>query len=259
MDLSTLAHRAAKFTIDNSPTILTSLAVAGSLTAAYLTGRATWQAATIIRNKQDRDARLGLTVADPKQEMRDRLRMVAPLYIPPVAMCIATTVCIIGANRIGTRRAAASLAAFTITERAFEEYRGKVTEKFGVRKEEGVRTDIIQDRVNVTDDSVEVHGLPRGQKCYDKFSDRYLWSTQEELDAAVNELNRAVVGVGYATLADLYYILDMPAPGYSHEIGWNSNDQNMKLRFTSVLTPGGEPVLAFEFDTEPTRSYLRFH
>jgi hypothetical protein len=150
-------------------------------------------------------------------------------------------------------------AAYSITEKTLVEYRDKVTEKFGTRKEEQVRDEIMQDRVNDSwDDSIEVHGRPTGEICYDKFSDRYVWSTVEGIRSAQNDLNATILNDGYAAAADFYYILDMPAPPWSQEIGWNS-DEMQKVRFSSVLTPSGKPVTAFEFDTVPNRHFRRFH
>jgi len=264
MSFQHLIKRAAKFTIDNSPTILTSVGVVGAITTAYLAGRASFQAADIIRLKEAEDEEAGETYFDdPRELMKKRVELVWRLYVPAVSTGLATVVCIIGANHIGSRRAAGLAAAYSITEKAFEEYKAKVIEKVGEKKEEQVRADIIQDRINAgwswdDDDSIVIHGKPDGEVCYDKFSDRYVWHTAEGIRGAQNDLNEGILKNGYATLADFYYLLDMPAPPWSQEIGWNSDDM-LKVRFCSALTPAGRPVLAFEFRNEPVRDYGRFH
>lgn len=256
MTFADLARRASKFAIDNSPTILTSIGVVGLGTTAYLAGKASFEAARIIDLKEGVEG----THSDPKERAKDRIRLVWKLYIPAVTTGAATAACIIGANRVGVRRAASLAAVASLTERAFEEYKTKVIETIGEKKEELVRAEIIQDRVNKSwDDSIEVHGKQEGEICYDKYSDRYVWNTEEGLRAAANDLNRIVVTQGYATLADFYDIINMPAVSYSHEIGWSSDGPLMEVRFSSVLTPGREPVKAFEFDVEPVRNYKRFH
>jgi hypothetical protein len=259
MDFSSLLSRASKFAIDNSPTILTTVGVIGAATTAYLAGKASFQAADMIRLKEGLDYRDEDDLREPREVVKDRVELVWRLYIPPAAMLVATTACIIGANRIGSRRAAAMAAAYSITEKTLVEYRDKVAEKFGTRKEEQVRDEIMQDRVNDSwDDSIEVHGRPTGEICYDKFSDRYVWSTVEGIRSAQNDLNATILNDGYAAVADFYYILDMPAPPWSQEIGWNA-DEMQKISFSSVLTPSGKPVIAFEFDAEPNRNFRRFH
>ena len=49
-------------------------------------------------------------------------------YIPAGAVGIATIACIVGANAIGMRRNAALLAAYTLVDTSFREYKGKVVE-----------------------------------------------------------------------------------------------------------------------------------
>lgn len=260
MSFAGIARRVAKLTVDNSPTILTSFGVVGALTTAYLAGKASFEASDIIRIKEADDYERGIPVPEPKEQIKQRVRLVWKLYIPAMTTGAATVFCIIGANHIGNRRAAGLAAAYTITEKTFEEYKAKVVEKIGEKKEEGIRADIIQDRINANwDDSIEVHGKSTGEICYDKFSDRYVWSTEEKLRSAINDLNRIVLSQGYATVADLYDILNMPALSWSYDIGWSSAGDLVDLKFCSVLTPGGQPVKAFEFDTEPIRNYMRFH
>lgn len=260
MNFANLATRASKFAMDNSPTILTAIGVVGVVTTAVLAGKASFTAADIIRIKEADDDERGVTLGDPRDVLKDRIKLTWKLYIPAGLTCVATAACIIGADRIGSRRAAGLAAAYSIVEKASEEYKAKVVEKIGERKEQQVRDEIIQDRITETwDDSIEIHGKKDGEVFYDKFSDRYVWTTQEGVRAAINELNQTIVGVGYATAADFYYLLDMPAPVWSTEIGWNSNDRLMQARFSSHLTPGGKPVNAFEFDADPTRNYTRFH
>lgn len=257
MTFAELTRRASKFAVDNSPTILTTIGVIGLGSTAYLAGKASFEASNLIALKEASEG----TADDPKERMKERVELVWKLYIPAAGTALATAACIIGSNRVGARRAAALAAGFSISEKAFTEYKAKVVEKIGEKKEELVRADIIQDRVNKNwdDDSVEIHGKSEGEVCYDKYSDRYLWNTEAGLRAAVNDLNRIVLQQGYATAADLYDILKMPVPPWSHEIGWSSDGPLMEVRFSSVLTPSGRPVKAFEFDVEPVRNYMRFH
>lgn len=260
MGFADFARRASKLVVDHSPSLLTGLGVAGVVSTAYLAGRASFEAADLIRLKEADDEARGVVIDDPREVIKQRFELVWRLYIPSVTMGAASIVCIIGANRVGTRRAAGLAAAYSLTEKSYEEYRRKVIEKIGDKKEELVRSEIVQDRIDATwDDSIEVHGVQKGEVCYDKFSDRYVWNTEEGLRAAANDLNRIVLSQGYATLGDFYDLLNMPSPTYSYQIGWSSVGDLLDLRFSSVLTPSGKPVKAFEFNTQPVNNYQRFH
>jgi hypothetical protein len=254
MTFADLARRASKFAVDNSPTILTSFGVVGAITTAYLTGRASFEAADLIRLKEGVEG----TIDDPKERLKSRVQLVWKLYIPAATTGVASVACIIGANHVGSRRAAGLAAAYSITEKTFDEYKKKVVEKIGERKEEQIHDEIAQDRVKAAwRDGVEIYGAEVGELCYDKFSDRFFRGTVESIRAAQNDFNHALIHDGYASLAELYRFLDMPTPAFSESIGWNS-DRLLDIKISSVLTPLSVPAISMEFRHEPLPDYGRF-
>lgn len=258
MTIADLARRSAKFAIDNSPTILTTLGVVGAVTTAYLTGKASFEASDIIRLKEALDYSSEEDRREPKEVVKDRVQLVWKLYIPAMTMGSATVACIIGANRVHAGRAAGLAAAYTLAEKSFDEYKTKVVEKFGERKEEAVRDEIAQDRINETYlEDVKIIGAESDQLCYDMFADRYFRSTVETLRSAENEFNKTLLHNGNAPLADFYRILDLTAPAYSENIGWNS-DRFMEIRISTTLAPGDIPCLSVSFRHDPLPDYGRF-
>jgi hypothetical protein len=254
MTFADLARRASKLAIDHSPTILTSIGVVGTITTAYLAGKASFEAADIIRLKEGTEGQL----RNPREKLKERFNLVWKLYIPPAVMGVATVTCIIGANRVGARRAAGLAAAYTITEKTFEEYKAKVVEKLGERKEQAVRDEIAQDRIDTSyGEDAKLFGVSEGELCYDKFSDRFFLGSIEGINSAVNALNNAMNHDGYAALADFYRLLEIEAPGYSEQIGWNS-DRLLAINFSSTLAHGSKPVIVMDFRNEPEPDYGRF-
>jgi hypothetical protein len=254
MSIADIARKAGKLAIDHSPTILTSVGVAGVITTAFLAGKASFQAADVIRVREEEDG----YADDPKLRMRHRAELVWKLYIPAATTGFATVVCIIGANHVGGRRAASLAAATTILERSFDEYKAKVVEKLGERKEQQVHDEILQDRVRDTSvDGITIFGLVEGELCYDKFSDRYFRNTVEGIRAAENQLNYAVIHDNYASLDEFYTLLNMPSPGYSHSVGWNS-DRLLEVKVGAAPMLDGIPVITMEFKNEPLPDYGRF-
>lgn len=258
MTFADLARRGAKLAIDNSPTILTSIGVVGAITTAYFAGRASFQAADIIRLKEADDEQRGELLSDPREILKDRIHLVWRLYIPTGTMLAATVACIIGANHVGGRRAAGLAAAYTISEKTFDEYKAKVVEKMGQRKEEAVRDEIAQDRVTASyAEDIKLFGVSEGELCYDKFSDRFFLGSVEGINAAVNSLNNTINHDGYASLADLYRLLEMEVTSYSESIGWN-HDRLLEPRISSTLAHGSRPVIVMDFSHEPSPDYGRF-
>lgn len=250
MNLKDIFGRTSKLISDNSPAILTALGVVGTLTTAYLTGKATFKAAELLRNEEK--------FRNEPLPPRDQIENVWRLYIPAAGSAIATISFIISANRVGTRRAAAMAAAFAISERAFDEYREKIVQKIGDRREQGFRDQIAQDRVNRNPPPEDLILLEDGLSvlCCDMFTGRYFLSDMETLRKAENDINFEVNNNYYASLTDFYEAIGIPKTSMSDDFGWNS-DKLLELSFSTALTPSGKPCLTFDFKVMPIRGYSR--
>lgn len=261
MELNNIASRFGKFLSDNSPAILTGIAVAGTVTTAYLTGRATLKAAALIAEEEAQFDEEFEDANTRREIIVDRFLLCWKLYIPPVASGVATIACIIAVNQIGTRRAAALAAAYSLSEKAIEEYRAKVVEKIGEKKEKAYRTEIAQERITATppesrlEDAVLI-GDSMSVLCCDLFTGRYLLSDMETLRRASNDINFQVTHDYYASLSDFYDRIGLEHTSMSDDFGWNI-DKLMELDFATVLTPSGKPCLTFNFTVAPIRGYHR--
>lgn len=256
MTLTSFLKRAEKLVLDNSPTILTAVGVAGTLTTAYLTGTATYKAAVILEEaKRSQPVMYGQNVIVPPKEYVKRTWR---LYIPAMAVGTVTVGAIIFANRVSSRRGAALAAAYTILEKGFEEYKVKVVEKVGERDERKMRDEMEQERIDrhpVENREVILTGTD-DQLCFDVWSARYFQSDMESLRKAQNDVNAQVIHDGYATVADYYDMLGIPQTEASTEVGWNT-DKLLELRFTGTLASGKKPCISVTFVPTPTRHYGR--
>ena len=253
MDFSNLARRALKLTSDNSPVILTALGVAGTITTAVLTGRASFKAAGIIQDKQ-----LAFDLAGHGRELepREKFESVWKIYIPPASTAVLTIACIILANRIGTRRAAALAAAYAISEKAFEEYKVKVAEKIGQKREQAVRDELAQERVTADPSSKMVVIASNKVLFYDAYTGRYFESDMETVRKAVNDTNHQVLNDFYASLSDFYDRIGLTKTELSEEMGWNT-DKLLELDYSAVLADDGRPCISISFNIAPIRGYHR--
>lgn len=257
MDLAQLFRRAQKLTIDHSPVILTGIAVAGTVTTAYLTGKATLKADRIIR-AEEKEGRV--STGDPSYAIHNRRKaeLTWRFYIPPVTTGLLTVTCIIGANRIGTRRAAAVAAAYTLSEKAFLEYRDKVVEKLGDKKEQSLRDELAQERVtrNPGDSSKLVIIDGKSVLCYEAFTGRYFISDMETLRKAQNDINFQVNNQYYASLTDFYDLVGLTSTSMSDEVGWNA-DKLLDLKFSTTMSEDGRPCIVINYAVAPVRDYSR--
>lgn len=257
MDIANLLKRTEKLTVDNSPAILTAVGVVGTITTAYLTGVATFRAAEFLSEEalaplwKDKNTPLSMT---------DEFKLVWKFYIPPVTSGLVTVTAIIYANRIGNRRAAAMAAAYTISERAFSEYKEKVVDKLGEKKERAVRDELAQDRVDRSPvGKTEVIVTGGGDVlCYDVYTGRYFSSSMETLKKAQNDTNYQVLNDTYASLNDFYSRIGLATTKTGEEIGWN-NDHQLELLFSTTMSDDSRPCISIDFNVSPVRDYYRLH
>ena len=127
----------------HSPTILTGVGIAGMITTTILAVQATPKALRLLEEKK---ADISETEKLPPIEV---VKAAWKVYVPAVLTGILSTVCLIGANSVNQRRGAALAAAYSLSESALKEYREKVVETIGKKKEQAIRDDIAKDRKSV--------------------------------------------------------------------------------------------------------------
>lgn len=256
MTLMGILARTEKVVADHSPQILTALGVAGTVTTAILTGKASVAAHHRIKYetmKRDTD--------EPYEPTnQDKVVWTWKLYVPAIGAGALTVTSIILANQIGTRRAAAMAAAYAVSERAFSEYKEQVVKKFGETKEQMVRDGLAQEQVSnhpVGDRQVIIAG-GGNVLCYEPFTDRYFDSDMESMKKAMNDLNYRINNNWYASLSEFYDLLGLPRTSYSDEVGWNA-DKLLELEFTTTLASDGRPAIVINYQVQPIRGYSRVH
>jgi len=239
-----------KLGADNAPLLLTAVGVGGVITTAVLAVKATRRADHKLEKhiKEKYDGRVDLP------SNLELARVAWTCYIPPVVSGATTIGCIVMANRIGTKRAAALAAAYTVSERAYTEYKDKVVKILGESEEQDLRDEIAQDRIDANPNSKLVIIDGDEVLCFDSFSGRYFKSTMETIRKAQNDINEQILNNEYASLSDFYKKLQIDETSMSDEVGW-SNDKLLEVTFGTALTKDGKPCLAIDFSVLPMRNY----
>lgn len=251
MNISVLAKTAEKYVVANSPRILTAFGVTGTLTTAYLAVKGAFKASDKLHKIEAERALQEIPV--PPLDNWDVAKETWKFYIPAVTAGAVTIACIMSANSIGASRYAALAAAYKLSDKSFTEYKDKVREMVGEKKDNDIHAQIAQDRVNAeppTDYNV-ISGSGGDTLCLDKWTGRYFRSDMQTIRAAMNDIGMGMYkGDNTATLADFYYVLGIPGPKCADEVGWNT-DAPIELRFDTVLGPEDTPVLVMDFATTP--------
>jgi len=244
MSIKSVIGQIERYTVANSPTILTVVGVVGTVTTAYFTGRASFKAAEKIYAA----ASSGYYV-EPMSK-KEKFDVIWKLYIPSVVSGAGTVTCIIAANRIGTKRAAALAAAVSLSERAFTEYREKIASTLGEDEEKAIRQEIMKDKVHNTSPTQVIASSGDDVLCHDAFSGRYFRSNMNKLRQAENEINYQIIHSGAATVSDFYTLVGLQHTSVSDELGWNQ-DKRLELLYASVMFEDREPCISYDFASTP--------
>lgn len=245
MNPQEMIKQATQLVKSNSPEILTALGVSGVVTTAYLTGKASYKASVIITHNEKVDP----PSTDRKERLKERVKHTWRLYVPAAISGAVTITCIIASNKTNGTRTAAAVTAYSLTEKAFTEYKDKVAEQIGVGKEQGVKDEIAQDRVLANPAPAHVLTTEHGGDvlCCELYTMRYFQSSMETLRSAQNSVNHWVVHQGRSSLSDFYDLLGLKPTCVSNDLGWE-DEMLLNLEFSSVLTDSGQPVLAFRYN-----------
>jgi Family of unknown function (DUF6353) len=265
--LAPLANQAKFLLNQNAPAVLTGVGVAGTITTAYLTGRASFKAADILEEKsklkhvvppKDSVSQAEIGETHVKLTKFEKTKLVWHLYIPPTITGLTAVTAIIAANRISTARLAAMAVSAGISERALNEYREKVLEKFGERDSTKVRDEIAQDRVlkNPRDTRDVIITGSGDVLCYDMLTGRYFMSSAEKIRRAENHINYELNNSMYASLTEFYDHIGLAPTTYTDTVGWSGNE-NLEVKISAVQSDDEKPCLAIDFLPMPTSEYRR--
>lgn len=252
MKTTMILKAAEKFVIDNSPGILTGLGVAGAVTTAVLTGKASWVSALEIADLKE--VSVGDMKGDP--DTKEKVALVWKNFIPPAAVGIVTVAAIIGANSVGTRRTAAIAAAFKLSEQVNQDYKKKVLETLGLQKEEKLRSEIAAEKM--------AQNPPPGNMLiisgtnvlfFDELTGRYFENTMEKVQQAVNEINYQVNQYNHASLSDFYWKIGLQATSFSDNVGW-CLDELLDVQYSPVMYEG-RPAIMIGYNNEPIKGFDR--
>lgn len=254
MNIGAIVRRAQKAAADNTPTILTAIGVTGLVTTAVMAARGGIKAERFLLEsgyKWTEGEKTNYTLSNKKI-----VEMTWRYYVPAVGTGAVTIACIVCANHISTRRTAALASAYSITQEAFREYRDKIVEKVGDKKEQQARDEIAQESVSKNPPSTTLILSDDKVLCKDMHSGRYFQSTLEDLKKAENDTNYQILGNDYASVSDYWERIGLEKTADSDEIGWNT-DNRLEVLYGSALTDRSQPCITVEFRTIPIRNFYR--
>ena len=246
----------------HSPEILTGIGIAGMITTVILAVKATPKAEKLIKEHAEDCGyfKEGFEIADvPKKEV---IQVAWKPYIPAAITGTASIACLIGANSVNARRNAAIATAYKISEAALSEYKDKVIEVIGEKKEKTVREKIAEDRLekNPVNNS-QIFMTEKGNTLFlEPISGQYFRSDIEIVKKTINELNENMLNspFGYLSMNDLYDALGLEASSTGDDLGWCVSKGIIKFDIHAKVAKNGEPCIVLDYTNAPVYDYNKF-
>ena len=242
------------FASKHSPEILTGLGIAGMITTTVMAVKATPKALTLIDEKKEE------LELQPKDNLTpvETVKATWKCYIPAAITGVSSVACLIGATSVNARRNAALATAYNLSTTALSEYKEKVIETIGEKKEQIVRNKVAEERIAkepVNQSAIIVSGNGN-TRCFDTITKRRFTSDIESIKSIVNELNRRMVsGEDYISLNEFYYELGLDGSSIGDELGWNVSDGLIELDYSAQLDTDGTPCIVIDYAIAPKRGY----
>lgn len=235
---------------EHSPEILTGIGITGLLSTTVLAVKATPKALQLIDEKKEE-------MNTDKLTNTEVVKTCWKCYIPAAVTASVSVACLIGANSVNSKRNAVLATAYKLSESAFSEYKEKVIETIGEKKEEEVRDKIAKGRIEknpVKNNEVIITG--KGDVlCYDIVSGRYFKSDVDKIRKAENTLNKKLMNDMYCSLNEFYDLIGLPFTQMGFELGWNVNDSLVEIEFSTQLSEDDTPCVVIQYSVLPKCDY----
>ncbi len=237
-----------------SPEILTGIGIAGMISTVVLAVKATPKAMELIEEEKlkqlpenyDADKDPGNHYLTPIETVKAAWKP----YIPAAVTGVASVACLIGANSVHVRRNAALATAYQLSTTALSDYREKVVETIGEKKETTIRDKVAKKQVeeNQPEASTIIMTGKGNTLFYDSNSDRYFRSDMDKVRNAVLELNEKMINGNemYISLNDFYDEIGLKHTEVGNSIGWRIDKGKIDIRYSAQLTEDNEPCIVLD-------------
>ena len=191
----------------------------------------------------------------------EKVKMLVPIVGPSLATYLVGVLCLFaGLSEKERRNATLGLLLSTSQEdlKAFEE---KAIEKFGERKVEDIHDEINKEKVanNPPTEGNIIFTGHGNYLFYDDLTGQWFRSTIETVRRVILDLNEEIDNGNDVSVSDWCDRHDIPEGKLSWEYGWSKlATGKIDVRFTSCISPDGEPAIVIEHKNEPSPKYDKY-
>lgn len=230
---SGLAKTVAKFAVKHAPKIAGYAGIGGFFVAIGLT------------YKNSADIHEGIRERDYKTIIKKSL--------PIVATATASAVAIHYGMKESDRRLAAAMAAYSLSDAAYNELRESIDKSLSPKKTKEIEhknnEDIVREAVGKVDDFSLIENTGNGTLlCCETMTGRLFYSDKAYIDRAINEVNQMFDGgEDSVTLGDLHYAMNIRGSDIDNLVRWHRDYSRVKVSWDAMALDDGTPVATIEY------------
>lgn len=234
----------------NTIRLLTACSVLGTIGTAIFSIKATQKAVRILNTYEDE--------MDKEPSLKDKIELLLPVYIPTILTVGSTVFCILSINHISKKSQGSILAAYSLLETQFKEYKKSVKTIYGENSDDEIVNNVLNDKIINSD-------LKRSDKNEFIFIEDLIQkpfiSTMEQVQKAEYELNRLFILRGYVSVNDFLTFLGIQEKGLGDVFGW-SFDIGVDYGYEWIdfyhekIDYNGQEAYLIHYTFEPLFNYL---
>lgn len=223
------------YILENLPSILTGVAVAGVVETVYLAVKATPKALDILEERSSEEKKDGTG-----WNKTDTIKATWKCYIPAAIAGAGTIACIVGANYAHLSREAGMLAAYSFLGEKFVDYRERSGEKHDDKIMNSIKKDYISEAVKGKPN----RPLEIGKMwCFEPESEQYFQATTEQILWAELTANKIFHNQGWLSFNQFLDLLpkDAKRVTWGNHTGWYISDEDGSWDYNWSFYRGGTP------------------
>lgn len=227
----------------NSPVLLLGTSIAGVITTAIVSARAGYKARGIIDEKQAEQPDVPLT-------RKEQAQLTWLCYAVPGVTAASTIASVSGLHMVHTKRNAALAGLYALSMNKLDDVTEEAEKLLGTKKSQALHDNVAQKQIDRTGNYAEPIMTGGGTDLwYDVWTDRFFYSSMNEIAKGVNDANAFLVKEGDLDLNMFYDRIGLNPIPSGTELGWSGEPVN--VQYGSVLHPDGRSAGSITFRDEP--------
>lgn len=220
----------------NAPDLLLTVGICSLLGSTIMAVKFTPKANRILKEKEN-------------STKIEKFKAVAPCYVPSALLACAGTASIICSRNITKNRFTAMATAYTVTSSTLRSFKKNLEEVVEPEKVKIIKSKVAKDNLEeAANDIPSNNNEEKKPLFFDSVSGRYFRSTINEIDKAVNELNKQMMNEMYIRLNDFYNEIGLERIKIGEDLGWNIDKGLIEVRYDTTIADNDEPCIVLDYE-----------